>query len=110
MNFYDEFKVRHAHLVKDRIAQNTGIINDTVEPPECVERRFDDGISLQRLGYGVEIGDGRTASFADFIDDFFRWRRAAAVAVGGAAKVIHDDLRALGRSEQCNLAANAAAG
>lgn len=83
-------------------AQNAGVIDDTVDAPEDVERGFDDGRSTGGLGNGIRVCHRLTAFCANFVNDLVRGICVASVTFGCAAEVIDDDLRTFSRGQQCN--------
>src|SRR3546814_3798561 len=61
VNVDHRFPVVRGHLVKDRIAQEAGIVDHRVDAAEAVERALDE--LLRAVGFGVAVGaDSRLAA------------------------------------------------
>ena len=103
----DEVPVLRRHLLERRVAQDPGVVHDDVDPLPRVERRLND---LRAVLNGVVVGNGFSARFLDLVDDLVRRGGRLAVTVSRAPQVVHDDLRAARREEQCVRAAQSVAG
>jgi hypothetical protein len=57
----------------------------------------------------LEVGDRGSAALLDFLHHFLGGRRARSGAIGTAAGIVDDDLRALGGAQQRDLAPDTAA-
>src|SRR3546814_5184072 len=88
--------VDRAHLGKDAIAQNAGIVHHRVELAEGAQGIFDDAGGSGGVRNICGVDDRLTARGADFRDDLLGGPGVAAFAVLRAAQIIHDD----GRSEE----------
>jgi hypothetical protein len=108
MNFDHQLEIGDAHLVKDCIAQNAGIVDNAVELAEMIERRLHYGRSGGGFSYRVEVRHRRATFLADQLHYLLGRTDTLAAAVGGAAEIIDDYLGAFGGGKQCDLTANAA--
>ena len=87
---------RHEHAV----AEDAGVVDEHVEPPEGVDRGADQRLAAGPAGDVVVRRDRLAAAGADL-----RGR-----LLGDVAEIVDDDLGALGREEPGVLAPEAAAG
>src|SRR5437763_528805 len=110
MHLDDGLKRVNAHAVKNRVAQDAGIVDDAVQPAKAVDRHFYDLARRYSLGDGFEIRHRRAAALPDFLDDFFGRRSARSRSVGGDAGIVDNDLGALRRAKQGDLATDTATG
>jgi hypothetical protein len=94
--------------MKNRVAQDAGIVDHAIKPAEAVDGHLDDPAGRNGFRDGFEIGHSRAAAPADFLDHLFGGRGAGTRAVGGDAGIVDDDLGAFGRAKQCDLAADSA--
>ena len=76
------------HLVEDRVAKYSGIIDDTVDPTEVVYRCLDDFVCAVPFGHAVKVGDGCAAESRDFVDNFSSRAGVSTLATGAASQVI----------------------
>ena len=110
MNLDDGFEGVDAHAMKDRIAQDAGVVHHAVEFAETVDGHLDDPAGGDGFRDALEIGHRRTAAFLDFLDNFLGWRSARTRAVGGDTGIVDHDLGALGGAQQRDLAPDASPG
>ena len=98
------------HFEEHAVAQDAGVVDDAVDAAEVVDRRLDDGIGAHPGGDAVGVGHRLAALGADFVHYLLRRTRVLAFAAYGGADVVHHHLGALGRHQQRELPADAAAG
>jgi hypothetical protein len=108
MNFDHQFEIGDAHLVKDCIAQNAGIVDHAVDLAEMIERRLHYGRGGGGFGHCIEVRHRRAAFLPDQLHYLLDGTAALAAAVGGAAEIVDDHLGAFGGGEQCDLTTDAA--
>ncbi|MNT42318.1 hypothetical protein D3C72_1787360 [compost metagenome] len=99
-----------AHLVKEAVAQNAGVVDDAVHPAKGVDRALHDAGCGVGVGHAVGVGHGLATSSLDLVDHFLRGAVVMAFATGRGADVVDHDLRAFLGHGQRHIAANAAAG
>jgi hypothetical protein len=92
MNFDHQFEISDAHLVKDCIAQNAGIVDDAVELAEMIERRLHYGRGGGGFGHRVEVRHRHAAFLPDQLHYLLDRTAALAAAVGGTAEIVDDHL------------------
>ena len=105
----DDVPLLFRHVEDHLVAQDAGVVDDDVEPAEGVERLLHHAVAGLEVGDVVVVGDGVAAHLLDFVDDLVGRALLAAGAGRGAAEVVDDDARALGRERQALAAADAAA-
>jgi hypothetical protein len=109
VNLDDGLERFHAHLVEDHVAQDAGIVDDAVELAEMIGRGLHDLAGGDSFRHRLEIGHRDAAALLDLVDHLLGRRSAGTGAVGGSTGVVDDDLGALRRAEQRDLAPDAAA-
>jgi hypothetical protein len=95
--------------MKDHVAQNAGIVDDTVELAEMIGGRLDDPARRNGFGDAFKIRYRRAAALLDLLDHLFGRRRVRSRAIGGDAGIVDHDLGAFRGAEQRDLTADAAA-
>src|SRR5262249_27547951 len=102
--------VGKAHAVEDAVAQDAGIVDQTVDPAEGGERGGDDLVGVLRLGDRERRGDRLAAGALDLVDHRLRRSGVGAGALEARTDVADDDARPFLRQQERNGAADAAAG
>jgi hypothetical protein len=97
------------HLEEHAIAQDAGVVDDAVDAAEVVDGGFDDGVGAHPARDAVGVGHRLAARSADFVHHFLRRPGVLAFAAYRCADVVHHDFGTLGRHQQRELAADAAA-
>ncbi|MDF9816812.1 hypothetical protein M2266_006125 [Streptomyces sp. SPB162] len=90
------------------VAQEPGVVDEGVEPPERIDRGGDQGGGPCRGGDVVAVGDRFAAQRPNLVDDPLGRPRRAARAVEADPEVVDDDARALAREGEGVGAAEAA--
>ena len=83
-----------AHVEEHPLAQDAGDADDTVDPPEAVDRGLHDAGAALHRGDRVGHGDGVAAGGLDLLDHLVRDRAVGVLAVHRHAVVGDDDVRA----------------
>ena len=107
-----EHGVHHVglHVVERLVPQDAGVVDDDVDPPECVEGRLHDGGAALGRRDRVGVGDGFAAQVLDLFDDCLRRPGAAALAVHRPAEVVDHNEGAPRRQQERVLPPESAAG
>ena len=100
--------VRPAHLVKNHIAQDAGIIDENVDAAEGFERYFYNGFRIFWLGDRKRRRDRFTARFFYGVDRLLRRAGVAAFSLQAGADIANHDARALFREQHGDSSADAA--
>ena len=98
------------HVDDDSIAQDAGVVDEDVEVAEGLDGRVHEALRALPRRDAVAVRDGLPAHGDDLVRHLLGRGAVAAGAVGGAAEVVHDDLRSLPGEQQRVLAADAAPG
>ena len=106
----DRVPVVLGHLVEDGIAENPRVVDDDVDPPEALDRLLDHPLRGGEIHDAVEVRLRLAARVANGGDRLQRRDPVLAVAGGGAARIVHDHLRAVRSQHLRNLGADAASG
>jgi hypothetical protein len=105
----DGFEGVHAHFMEDHVAQDTGIVHDTIESAEMIGRRLHDFARGDCFRHRLEISDRSAATLLDFFHYFLGRGCTVTRAVSGPAGIIDHDFCAFGRAKQRDLAPDATA-
>src|ERR1700722_11770269 len=89
-------EIRLLHLVKEDVAQDAGIVHDSVDAPEIIDRGLYHGLRAGPIGDAVAVGNGVPAKLLDFIDNLLCRRRIGGVVSPDRAAQIVDDHRSSG--------------
>jgi hypothetical protein len=92
-----------AHAMKDRIAQNPGIVDHAVKSAKTVDRGLHDLAGGNGFGHGFEIRHRNAAALFDLLHNLFGRRGAGARAIGGDAGIVDHDFGAFGCGQQRDL-------
>jgi hypothetical protein len=65
--FHHRIEVLVAHLVKEAVAQDSGIVHDCVDAAEFLHGGLDHGPGRVRVGYAAAIGDGVATGGLDLV-------------------------------------------
>ena len=98
-----------AHLVEETVAQDACVVDHRVDAAEHVERGLHHAVGARDIRDTVGIGRGLATRSADLFDHTLRRSGVTALACYRRAEVIDDQLRALSRTLQCDVATDAAA-
>src|SRR5262245_10703391 len=99
MHSDDVGPVRPAHLVKDLVAQDAGIVDEDVDPAEGFARQFDDVFSIFWLGNRESRRDRLAAGFFYGFNCLLRGASVAAFTLQARANIADDDARTLIRKQ-----------
>ena len=94
--------------MKDAVAQDPGVVDQDVDPPEGLECGFDDFVGVARLADRQRRRNGLAACLFDLVDDGLRRPRIGAGAFEARADIADHDARALGRHQQRDAASDPA--
>ena len=100
--------VRPAHLVKDHVTQDAGIVDEDVDAAEGFERHFHDGFGVFRFGNRKRRRDRFSAGFFYGVDRFLRRAGIAAFSLQARADVADHDTRTLFREQHGDASPDAA--
>ena len=98
-----------AHLVPDRVAQDSRVVDDGVDPAKLRDGILDDACRAPRIGNAGEIGVGAASGGADVGHGRIGGPCIAAVATLRHTGVIDDHRSALARAQQRDFAPDPAA-
>src|SRR6516164_1340365 len=107
----DRVEILFFHLVKQDIAQIASIVDDSVDPAECVDRRSNHFDGALVTCNAAAIGNRASARFDDFINHLLSWRNIRfAIAFQRAAQIVDHHCGPRGRHFEGYATADAAAG
>jgi hypothetical protein len=89
----DRVPFRFAHIGERPVAQDAGIIDQNIEPPECVEGTVDECCGLRPVRHVVPVHHGLAACGRDLRRHLAGRGLVAAFALEVAAEVVHHQFR-----------------
>src|SRR5262245_625884 len=89
--------------MKDAVAQDAGVVHHAVDATEVVDSGLDDALGALRIGDAVAVGNGDAAGLSDLAHHLIGDLDVRALALGGAAEIVHHHLASLGGGEQSDL-------
>ena len=95
---------QHTHTHARTIAEDTGVVDNNVDPAERVDGRFDDAVAEL---HAVVVRDSGTAIGTNLVHDLVSGTLVAAITMRRAAQIVHHDLCAAAAEEQRVRAAQA---
>ena len=102
MNPEDRFGVGDAHLVGAAVAEDPGVVDKDVDPPELVYRPLDRNGAAS---FGSDVGtvsDGAATGLADLFCELLSGRRVLTGSVERDTEVVNDHRRSA-RRESANM-------
>ena len=93
----DEAEILQLHLGEGLVAQDTGVVDQDVDPAPARHRRLDHGLDGDGVGHRGGIGHGLAPQGDDFSDNRLGGTAGSARSVPCPAEVVDDDAGPAGR-------------
>ena len=100
--------LRLAHLVEDAVAENACVVDDRVDSAENIDRLLNHAVRRGPVGNRVRVQHRLATCRVNGVDHLLAGARVMALATGVTAKVVYNQLGALGGHQHCDAAAHAA--
>jgi len=97
------------HLVENTVAQNTRVIDHTMQSAERILGLLDHPLRGVPIGNALVVKDGFAAFRPDCVDHFLSRSLIVTFAVGTTTEIVYDHFRAMFRHHHGNAAPNSTA-
>jgi hypothetical protein len=100
MNVQDQLKILIRHFFQGSAANDSGVVNQDVDPAPGIQRRSDNRFATLRRGYRLGARDRLATRCFDRPHDFFRGTGIVAFTLEAGSGIIDNDFGAPGGEQQ----------